>query len=650
MSLVDPEEGSFRRLTGISNLMQKVLLVAIPIVGILFILDINLYLGQILYVEQYLSIFLGLVLASIFLMAPANKSAYKHQPPWYDVVLAVIGLSIGIFLAIVYPEQIFVGVPHKGLEFFVLGILDVLLVIEAARRMTGWILVALVVISIFYAHFAYIMPSPFFSKGVPWDQLLLYLFLDNNALLGMPLSMAGSILFTFILFGVFLAATGSGKILNDFATASLGRFRGGPAKMAVVGSSLFGTISGSAVANVAAVGVVTIPLMKSIGYKPHTAGGIEAAASTGGQLMPPVMGVTAFLIAEFLRIPYREVVIAAILPAVLYYFSIFIQVDVEAAKQGMKGTASGVQPISSILLRSWVFVIPIVVLVYTLFALNWQPAKSALAATVAIFVLGLVSGKTRMGPRALIDALESTGKGMLMIGALTGLAGLLIGVFYITGVGTTLSFIMLQLGGKNLLLVLILTAMLCIILGMGLPTAACYIILAVLAAPALIELGVYPLGAHFFIFYFGLMAMVTPPVAVAAYAAAAIANANPNQTGWAAVRFSIVAYIVPFIFVYSPALLLRGSLTEILFVGAKTTIGIWLVAIALSGFLFKNLSLIKRILIALGALALLFPSGTTVAINTSLLAIAGLILVIPILFIEWCKVRQRHELSTVDSA
>jgi len=602
-----------RHLSGLFRGVERFLLISIPSIGILFVADIHIYLRQVFFREQYLAIFLGLILGSIYLSVPATRASSKKKPPWYDIILGLLGLGIGLFTAIVYPEQLYTGIPQSAATYQMIGLLSLLLVIEATRRITGWVFVVIIGALLFYAHFAYLFPAPFFGKGIPWQELVTYLYMDNSAMLGLPLWVSGVILFAFILLGVFLFATGARDVLNDFALATFGRFRGGPAKVAVVASSLFGTISGSAVSNVAATGVMTIPLMKETGYKSTMAGAIEAAASTGGQLMPPVMGVTAFVIAEFLGIPYSEVAIASILPAILYYLALFIQVD----------------------LQSWLLFVPLLVLIYTLFFLYFQPGKSALIAAASLFVLSYLTKQNRIGLRTFLNILEKAGRDMLMIGAITATAGIIIGLIYVTGLGSIISLILLKVGGKNLFLMLLITAVLCIFLGMGMPTVSLYIILAVLVAPALTEMGIIPIAAHLFIFYFGLMSMVTPPVCFAAYAGAGIAKADPMQTGFYAMLFGIAAYVVPFLFVYSPALLLRGSMIEILVVTGKSLVGFGFLAAALSGFLLLKLDWGLRALIAMGSLCIVFPTNAGISPLVLVLNIGGLILCCFIVFWQW---------------
>ena len=619
------QDSKSRHLRGFLRLIERIMLISIPILGILFILDVHVYLRLAIFKEQYAGIFIGLVLTCIFLGVPLKKGSGGIHLPWYDAILAAVSLITAAFFVYTFPSYL-LSPGQGGFTYYFFGILEILLVIEATRRKAGLSLIVLTGMLIFYARFTYLFPVPFFGKGIPLDQLIIFLSFDSNGLLGVPLWVTGSIIFSFILFGEFLFATGGTQLINEFAMNTLGRFRGGPAKMAVVASGLFGTISGSAVANVMATGVITIPLMKRTGYRPEVAGAIEAAASTGGQLMPPVMGVAAFILAEFLSLPYSAVAIASIIPAILYYFAIFVQVDLEAAKHGLTGLADSSFNFWPIIKRSLLFFIPMAVLIYTLFILNFEPGKAAIIASASCFLLSLRRKDKRIGLKYFLDILEKTGKGLLMIGATAAIAGLVIGVIYTTGLGTILSTVLLKIGTQNLFIMLLVAALLCIILGMGMPTGAVYIIVAVVIAPSIIEMGVVPLAAHLFIFYFGLMSMVTPPVCFAAYAGAAIADADITRTGLHAVRFGMSAYIVAFLFVYSPALLLKGGILDILLTVAKSFVGIFFVATALTGYLFRNLGWFKRILFTLGGLALLMPPGTGIPIGTWLLNVSGTIL------------------------
>ena len=370
------------------------------------------------------------------------------------------------------------------------------------------------------------------------------------------------VVLAFVLFGNLMFNVGGGAFITNVAMACFGQFRGGPAKMAVVGSTLFGTISGVAVANVVTTGVVTIPLMKRIGYKPHVAGAIEAVASSGGQLCPPVMGVTAFIMAELLGVPYRDVAIAATIPALLYYAAVFFQVDMEAGKTGLKGLPREELPkVSSVMGKSYLFLLPFSALVIALFFLYLTPEKSALAGVLPILIIGLLIQKeTRFRLGWILDALNQTGRAILLIGPIGALAGIVVGTMSYTGIGFLISLYLGEFAGGNLFLLLPIVAIACFVLGMGMPTLPAYILLAVLIAPVMVQLGVVPMAAHMFILYYAGLSMITPPVCLAAYAGAAIAGADPMRTGVVASRLGIISYIIPFLFIFFPALALHRFL------------------------------------------------------------------------------------------
>jgi TRAP transporter 4TM/12TM fusion protein len=428
----------------------------------------------------------------------------------------------------------------------------------------------------------------------------------------------------------------------------MGRFRGGQAKIAIMSSSLFGNISGSAVANVVVDGAFTIPMMKKAGYPAPMASAVEAVASTGGQIMPPVMGAAAFLIAEYLGIPYAEVALAALVPAVLYYVALFIQVDLLAARNGMHGLPSASLPrLLLVMKRSAGFVVPLVVLIVFMFLLNHRPEESGLLAALSALVVGLFTPGVKMRPRQVLNMLHSTGRGLLEIAAITGLAGVVIGVLQLSGLGFTLTLTLLNLGQSNAVLLLILTALVSIILGMGMPTTAVYVLLAVLVAPGLAKLGILPIAAHMFNFYFGMLSMVTPPVCIASYAAATIGKTDPVKTGWQAMRLCAIAYIVPFLFVFSPSLLLIGHWYEVVLSVTTAVVGAILLGVGMVGYLFRPIGLIKRALFILSATALLIPvvqSGVFAALTWTVNA-AGLGLAIVLGSVEWLA-RQENGANT----
>jgi TRAP transporter 4TM/12TM fusion protein len=413
----------------------------------------------------------------------------------------------------------------------------------------------------------------------------------------------------------------------------MGRYRGGSAKISVLASSLFGTISGVVVSNILATGVITIPMMKKSGFSARQAAAIEATASTGGQLMPPVMGAVAFVMADFLQRPYRDIVIAALVPSVLYYVALFIQADLEAAKLGIKRVPENEIPrMGPVLASGIIFALPFAVLIYLLFWANQEAEYAALIASLVVAAIGIIFGYAgkKMSFRALFDALVQTGIASLDILMIAAAAGFITGILQATGLGFALTLLLVKLGGGNLILLLIIAAMLCIVLGMGMPTIGVYVLLAVLIAPALVELGFSPLASHMFILYLGMMSMITPPVAIGAFFAASLAGAEPMRTGFTAMRFGWTAYIVPFLFIFSPALLLQGNDMVAAMIAVATAIaGVWLVSIGITGYLFRPIPVALRFAFVVAGIGLLLPDQINAyAAGTDILgAIGGVILV-----------------------
>lgn len=620
----------FRHPKGFAGVLGKTTLGIIPVVGTFYVTHVPEYLKIAIYKEQYLGFVLSLMLISTFLTVPATKSASGERLPWYDAVLAALAMITGGYVVIFYPEII----PTLGYLMthrIIMGGIMIILVLEAGRRLVGWPMVCIGVLLILYAAYAYLLPGVLNARMIPWGRVLSNLYLSPGSLFGIPLSVVGTIVFSFIFFGRLLFSVGGGKFLSDIALALMGKYRGGPAKVAIVASSLFGSLSGSASANVAMTGIVTIPLMKKIGYRPHMAAAIEAVASTGGLIMPPIMAATAFIMAEFLDIPYPTVAISAFIPAVLYYVAVFAQVHVEAVKEGLKGLPPEEIPsLKMVIRKGWFYLIPAAVLLYCLFLLYMQPSTSALYAVAATALVSLFKKETRkIVCSEACTILQDTGRGMLEVGIICAIAGFVIGSISLTGLGLSLSDALVELSGGNVLILLFLAAIGAIILGMGMPVTATYIMLVILIAPALIKLGIEPLAAHLFIMYFGVMSFLTPPVAIAAYVAASIANSDPLLTGFAGVRLGIIAYVVPFVFALSPSLILIGSPGDVLLHVITALLGTVVLAVSFAGYLFDRLGTVKRILLAIGAL--LFISPRAVA------ALIGLVIIVPIFFWELRK-------------
>ena len=577
--------------------------------GICWALDIYNRVGIAIYDQQYLAGMLALTLTLAFLKLPAIPTQEKTDLPWYDAVAAFVVFTATAYLAAFYPRIVDL-IYLRQTDSVIVSVILIVLLIEALRRATGLVLPTLVIVFILYALFANYLPG----SGIPtdWRKLSLTLAANYTGILGLPVKVATTIVITFLLFGQVLQRTGGMQFFTDLSMALMGRFRGGAAKIAVLGSCLFGSISGSAVANVVATGIVTIPLMKRAGVPAHKAGAIEAVASTGGQLMPPVMGAAAFLIAEFLETSYATVVMAAIVPGLLYYGALFIQADLDAAKDGIPPVEPDRIPKAGPTWRAgWYFPLAFAVLLVGLFYLNYQPEKAVLWAIAALIVPAVVFGfqGRRAGPRAFLAALVETGHNALDLILITGAAGIVIGVLAISGFGYQLTLGLVQIGQGHLFVLLLLSAVVCIILGMGLPTVGVYVLLATLVAPSLVEVGVKPIAAHLYVMYFGMMSMITPPIAIAAFAAASVAKADPMRTGFAAMRFGWTAFIVPVLFVYSPSLLLIGPPLEIAVAVVTAIFGVWLVSCASVGFFMRSLKLPGRLLFAATGLAALIPAG-----------------------------------------
>ncbi len=591
--------------------IRTTLAAALTVASLAWAADLYRMAGLLLYTEQFLAAMFGVSLCLTFLHFPAKRGTQRGRLPWYDAVAAVAGLAAGWYTAFVYPDLVN-RLIDRPTDALVVGAIFFVLSIEGLRRTAGNTLVIIVMILVVYALFGHLVPGRFQTRHLRVDELLIYLSLDNNGLFGFALSVACTIVFAYVYFGQLLGRSGGSDCFNDVALSLMGRYRGGSAKIAITASSLFGTISGLAASNILATGVVTIPMMKKSGYPAHTASAIEAVASTGGQIMPPVMGAVAFIMADFLSVPYAEVVLAALIPAVLYYVALFIIADLDAAKLGITRVAEELIPSFWRTMKDgWPFFVPIAVLVYALFTLNVEAETAALYACGSVIAIAWVFGYKgkRMHWREIFDALVVTGLGILDVMMIVAAAGFILGVLNISGIGFLLTVSLVSLGQNSLPLLLLIAAVLCIFLGMGMPTIGIYILVAVVFAPSLVKLGVDPMAAHLFVFYFGMMSLVTPPVAIAAFFAANIGGAEPMKTGWAATRLGWTAYIVPFLFIYSPSLLLRGNPFQVALAVATAVGGVWLVSVAIVGYFTRPLAWTFRLGFAASGLLLMIPAG-----------------------------------------
>jgi TRAP transporter 4TM/12TM fusion protein len=604
------EQPKFRQLEGFWSVVVKVLFSAVPIFGLVYCLHILQRLGIQLLNEQYLALGLGCLLSACFLTTPGAKRCSRLKVPWYDALLAFLSLIPALHITIFYPKLVF----SRGFitpTVVILGIIALILVLEASRRLFGWALVSIGVIGILYARCAYLIPGIWGCREISWGRLVTYLYLDPGGIYGVAISVGLIVVFGFIFFGRFLFRMGTGQLMSELAISMLGKYRGGAGKATVLASAAFGTMTGSAAADVAMVGTVTIPLMKKAGYPSVYAAALQAASSVGAVFLPPVMGAVAFIMAEFLEVPYPKVAIAAAIPACLYFMAIFIQLDLTAIRHDLKGIPSEKLPsIKETIKKGWYFLFPVAVLVYCLFVLYWRPETAALwAAGVALIILFFMNVRTIWSiPRQLLAILEATGLGLLELGVVCGVANIVIGVISLTGLGITLSQLLISMSGGHTLILLALAALGAIIMGMGMPIAASYIMIIMLMGPALAEAGINLLAAHLFVMYFAGLSFLTPPVCIAAYVSASMAGCDPMQTGFKGVGLGIVAYIVPFIFVLNPALILIGSIGDTVIVIVTTTLAVIFLAAAIAGYLFGELNVGKRLWLGLWAILFLIPS------------------------------------------
>ena len=593
--------------------LVSILAVALTLSVVALAADLFRAVGIVLYTEQYLAGLLALALPLLYLHVPASggRKGRAGPVPWYDIFAAALAFAGALYMAIRFPRMSELVSVHPTEGVVVAAVMGLLL-LEGLRRTTGLALVIVTVTFFVLALFGSHLPGELAARSIPIDRLTYFVTWDSSAMLGVPMKIVSTVVVIFVFFGQALLKSGGSAFFTDISMALMGHRRGGPAKIAIVGSSLFGTISGSTVSNVLTVGVVTIPLMQRSGYRPHLAAAIEATASTGGQLMPPVMGIAAFLMAEFLEVPYAKVALAALIPAVLFYVALFIQVDLEAARSDIRAVETGEIPkVAKVLRAGWHFSIPFVVLVYALFWLNYEAETAGLLATLATLALGVavpVQGK-RVGVRDVHAMLRETAFSVLELFMIGAAAGVIIGTLSYSGLGFTLTILLLHLAGGALIPLLVIAAVACIILGMGMPTVGVYILLATLVAPALIKMGIEPMAAHMFIMYYGCLSMITPPVAIGAFAAANLAQADPMRTGFAAMRFGWTVFVLPFLFVFSGTLLMQGDPWHILIDFAAAIVGVWLVSAAMMGYSTRPLSALYRLGYGAIGLALLMPIG-----------------------------------------
>ena len=557
------------------------------------------------------AVHLGFGLALVYLLYPTRKSWSRTKLHPFDLLLAILGAAAPAYILIEYQQLVLRSGLVSDADLAV-GLIGILLVVEATRRVVGLPMVTVVVLFLIYAFAGPYMPGVLAHRGLTVSQLVGHLYFTTEGIFGIPLGVSSTFIFLFILFGAYLESTGLGKFFIDLANSIAGWASGGPAKVAVLSSGLMGTVSGSSVANVVGTGSLTIPMMKKLGYHKNFAGAVEAAASTGGQLMPPVMGAAAFLMAEFVGVPYIEIVKAAVIPALLYFTGVWLGVHFEAKRSNLKGLPRDQLPkMGRLLVERGHLAIPLVVIVYLLVT-GYTPMRAALVAIVLSIVCSALRKSTRMKPIEIVRGLDKGARNVLSVLVACASAGIVIGVVTKTGVGLKLASGLLTLSGGLLLPTMFFTMITAIVLGMGVPTTANYVITSTIAAPAIIQMGVPVLAAHMFVFYFGIIADVTPPVALAAFAGAGIAGGNALRTGVNAAKLAIAAFIIPYMFVLSPVILMiDATIPGLVMTTLTAIIGMIALSSALIGYLADNCRIYERILLAAGGLMLIDPGMVT---------------------------------------
>lgn len=557
------------------------------------------------------SLFVGIVIILSFLVYPAKKgSTKKNHIPIYDIVLMVLGAGAYFYFVINFKTIIGHATRISQLEVIV-GIIGILVLAETCRRVVGIPILCVATVFIGYAFYSGLGAGRAFPQVL--KSIVYNLFYTTSGVIGTPIGVCSTYIALFILFGAFLEATGISEFFIQLANSLAGASTGGPAKVAVISSALCGMVSGSSVGNTVTTGSVTIPLMKKTGYKGEFAGAVEAAASTGGQIMPPIMGAAAFLMAEMVGVQYSEIAMRAIFPALLYFTGIFITVHLEAKRLGLKGIAKEDLPkFVPLFIRQGYLLIPLVTLV-AMVMMGYTMSRSAVIATLLAILVSIPNKNTRMNPTRFVNALETGGKNTLSVAVACGIAGIIAGVVTMTGLGQILISAIVSVAGDRVIIALFLTMLTCIVLGMGVPTTANYIIMATTCAPILVNgMGINKIAANMFVFYFGIVADITPPVALAAYAGSAIAKSNPMKTALNASRLAIAAFIVPYIFAFNPAMLfIDADVVQVVIIIVTSLVGLTGVAGGLEGYMVTNMNPIQRILAVVGGLCLIIPGTVT---------------------------------------
>ena len=583
--------------------------------------------GVLLALKQR-AVHLGFIFTLIFLLYPALK--HKKDNKFIlgiDLIFALGSIAISSYIIFNYESLVRRAGMYTQLDQ-IMAIMAIIIVLEGTRRALGPELPVISIIFLLYAHFGQQMPGMLAHRGYSWSRIASHMYFTTEGIFGIPLGVSATYIFLFLLLGAFAKRTGLGDLFIDLSLSLTGRTTGGPAKAAVVSSGLMGSISGSSVANTVTTGSFTIPLMKRVGYNSRFAAAVEASASTGGQIMPPIMGAAAFIMAEFIGVPYVTIAKAAILPAILYYITVGLMVHFEAKKQGLEGMSDDMIPkFLTVLKNRGHMILPLIIIFYYLFK-GYTPLRAAFLGILVSFALSFLKKDTRMNLQDLLDTLREGAISALGVAAACAAVGFIVGVTTLTGLGLKFTSLTVALAQGNLFLALFFTMVACTILGTGLPTTATYIVLATMAAPALTQLGVPILAAHLFVLYFGVVADLTPPAALAAYAGAGIAGSNPLKTGLTAVKLAIAGFVVPFVFAYSPSLLLIDTTAaQVILITGSSILGVFALAAAVLGYLNRKTTIVERFLLLGSSLALLIPGWQS--------DILGIILLIVVLYLQF---------------
>ncbi|MEB6200864.1 MULTISPECIES: TRAP transporter permease [Mammaliicoccus] len=618
---------------------SKYLFNGIAIILSIFVLSASSFLNLQTFHQN--SIFLILIVLLGFMLYPTSKKGVeKTRPSVVDIIFIVLTI-VGIGYIILNYTTLHVDrASQANTTDYIFAVIAIIVLFEITRRTIGIFIPLLSIFAIIYALYGNYFPIDFAHSGFSIKRLLYRFYMTTEGIFGSTLSIAATYIMLFILFGAFLGVSGASKLFNDLALAIAGQRRGGPAQVAVITSALTGSLNGSAVANVATTGSFTIPLMKNIGLTPRFAGGVEAAASTGGMIMPPIMGAAAFIMAGFLGVPYTTIVLAGIIPALFYYIALVWAIDTESKKKGLKGVSKDSIPlIREVLKERGALLLPIIVVIVALLI-----GKTAIFAGFSGIISAILASyltkdkSTRVTFKKFFEALIDGAKGSIQVALACASVGIVIATVGMTGVGSMLAYNVIDIAGGHLIVILIMVMITCIVLSFGLPSTALYIVVAVTVAPSLVQAGVEPLAAHFFVFYFGAMSNVTPPVALAAYTGAGIANADPVKTSWTALRLALPGFIIPFLLVYNPELLLNNptgniNIGELIVTIVISLVGIYALVVGMGNYLLVKLNIIERILFIAFAVMLIFPE-----MITSIIGIIGVILLIGMHYIKTKKV------------